>query len=115
MHRWVDHTGELELEIEAASEEAVFGDALAALGELLGERGEPTSGEAVVHEVHAAAPDRATLLAEWVNELIYLAESLGFVPERVERLELTENALEATVSGRRGLGSRRVHSRRGIG
>ena len=74
MYRWVDHTGELELELEAATELGVFEEALAALG---------------------------GLLAEWLSELAYLAESEGFVPARAERLELTGKALEATVVGRR--------------
>ena len=104
MHRWVDHTAELELELEAASERGVFEEALAALGGLLAERtgGEKeTVAEPARHRVSASAPDRATLLAEWLSELAYLAESEGFVPTRAERLELTDDALEATVVGRR--------------
>ena len=97
MYRWVEHTGELELSIEAASEVAAFEDALAALGELLGEDG---GGEQASREVSASAPDRPTLLAEWLSELAYLAESEGFVPGRAARLELGPQAIEATVEGR---------------
>jgi SHS2 domain-containing protein len=103
VHRWVDHTSELELELEAASERGVFEEALAALGGLLAERAgreEGTEAEPTRHKVSASAPDRATLLAEWLSELVYLAEVEGFVPTRAERLELTGNALEATVVGR---------------
>ena len=104
MHRWVDHTAELELEIEAESEQGVFEEALAALGGLLAERAdeEEDQGEPARHEVVASAPDRATLVAEWLSELAYLAETDGFVPHAVERLELSDNALEATVVGRHG-------------
>ena len=104
MHRWVDHTAELELELAAASERGVFEEALAALGGLLAERAgaeDEPDAEPARHQVSARAPDRATLLAEWLSELAYLAESEGFVPTRAERLELTDNALEATVVGRR--------------
>ena len=104
VHRWVDHASELELELEAASERGVFEEALAALGGLLAERAgrdEGTDGEAARHQVRASALDRATLLAEWLSELAYLAEGEGFVPDGVEKLELTGNALEATVVGRR--------------
>jgi SHS2 domain-containing protein len=104
VHRWVDHTAELELEIEAASERGVFEEALAALGGLLAERArdeEASEPEPARHEVSISAPDRATLLAEWLSELAYLAESKGLVPTRAERLELAGNALEATVVGRR--------------
>jgi SHS2 domain-containing protein len=102
MYRWVDHTAELELQIEAGSERAVFDDALEALRELLSERAVPdVDREAVSFEVSASAPDRATLLAEWLSELVYLVETEGLLPERAERLELIGDALDATVSGRR--------------
>lgn len=104
MHRWVDHAAELELELEATSERGVFEEALAALGGLLAERtgdDEEAGASPARHQVSASAPDRATLLAEWLSELAYLAESEGFVPRRVERMELTGNALEADVVGRR--------------
>ena len=100
MHRWVDHTGELELEIQAASEEEVFAEALAALGKLVGERAAPAEGEPAVHEVGAAAPDRASLLAEWLAELAYLIEREGLVPQVARRLELRGGRVRATVVGR---------------
>jgi SHS2 domain-containing protein len=100
----VEHTGELELELRATSEREVFEEALAALGGLLAERAggeEGALGEPARHDVSASAPDRATLLAEWLAELAFLAESEGFVPDRAEHLELTGSSLEATVAGRR--------------
>jgi protein archease len=99
VYRWVDHTAELELRIEAGSEPAVFEDALAALGELLGE---DPAGDPARHEVSASAPDRAVLLAEWLSELAFLAETQGFVPERAARLEFDGDTLDASVEGRRG-------------
>lgn len=104
MHRWVDHAAELELELEATSERGVFEEALAALGGLLAERTAwegQADAEPARHQVSASAPDRATLLAEWLSELAYLAESEGFVPRRVERMQLTFNAVDADVVGSR--------------
>jgi SHS2 domain-containing protein len=104
VHRWVDHTAELELELEAESQQGVFEEALAALGGLLAERAggeEASDAEPARHEVSVSAPDRATLLAEWLSELAYLAEGKGFVPTRAERLELAGNTLKAMVVGRR--------------
>jgi SHS2 domain-containing protein len=96
--RWVDHTAELELEIEAPSEEAVFSEALAALAELVSDAGGPP----VTREVQVAADDRALLLVEWLSELVYLSELEELVPERIAALELTEGRLRATVQGHRG-------------
>ena len=78
----------------------MFAEALAALSELLGR--EPPEGAAVRRDLDLAAPDRAAMLADWLAELAYLAESDGFVPEQVERFELGRNRLSATVGGHLG-------------
>jgi SHS2 domain-containing protein len=98
MYRWVEHTAELELELHAATQEAIFETALAAFGELVG-RGD--GGEPARHVVHVRAADDAALLAEWLGELVFLAETEDFVPERATSLTLSERALDATVEGRR--------------
>jgi SHS2 domain-containing protein len=97
--RWIEHTGEAALAVEASSEEGVFADALLALAELLADEGQ---GPATRFEVGASAPDRAALLADWLSELLFLAETESFVPERLERLELSDTSLSATVSGHIG-------------
>jgi SHS2 domain-containing protein len=99
MHRFVEHMGEVELEIVAVSEAAVFREALAAFGGLVGE-GE--DGEPARHDVEVSAGDRALLLVEWLSELVFLAEVDGFVPERLSALDLSGGHLRATVEGRRG-------------
>lgn len=98
MFRWVDHTAELELEIEAPSEDAVFEDALAAFAELAGD----ADGPSVTREVEVEAPDRALLLVEWLSELVYLSETEELVAERLSSLDLAGTRLRATVEGRRG-------------
>jgi len=98
-YRWVDHTAEVELKIEAATEVGVFEEALRALSELVGEG---ASRERVSFEVAVRAPDRATLLAHWLDELVYRAETEGLVPEGLERLRLTGDGLSAMVRGHRG-------------
>ena len=99
MYRWVDHTSELELRIEASSPEDAFAEAMAALSELLDGS---IRGTAERHEISVSAPDRATLLAEWLNELVYLADTSGFVADRIEHIALGETVMDATVAGLRG-------------
>jgi SHS2 domain-containing protein len=99
VYRWVDHTAELELEIEAASAEDVIAEAAAALRELLGGgRGAPAGTRAV--EVEAG--DRAALLAAFLEELVYLAESEAVLPADVDAIELGERRLRADVELERG-------------
>jgi SHS2 domain-containing protein len=107
-YRWVDHTAEVELQLEGEDEEAIFAAALRALAELLGGA---TGGERCSRQllVPADAPsvgswsrDRALLLAAWLDELVFRAETEDLIPEDVERIDLAEDQLTATVRFRRG-------------
>jgi SHS2 domain-containing protein len=103
VYRWVEHTGELELEIEAGSERAVFEEAFEAMRELLKGESELTAGGATVtREVAITGSDRPVLLTDWLAELAYLAESEGLVPRRLVELGLTEAGLEAVIEGKEG-------------
>lgn len=95
MYRWVDHTAEVELEIEAGGEREVLEEALRALAELLGIEG---SGD-VARAVTVEAADRPALLAGWIEELAFLAETEGFVATRLLDVDLQSHGLHATVAG----------------
>jgi SHS2 domain-containing protein len=99
VYRWVEHTSELELEIEAETERAVFEEALAAFGELVaqGERREEEQ-----RAVEAVGDHRKSLLVAWLEELTFLAETEAFVPVRASELALGDGVLRATVRGHRG-------------
>ena len=98
MYRWLDHTSERELWIEDESPKAVLGEAAIALGDLLREH---RRGEPVTHAVRIRSADLPALLVEWLEELVYLAETDGFVPERVTEMDLADGAVEAVVAGQR--------------
>jgi SHS2 domain-containing protein len=101
VYRPIEHTGELELLIEAPTEETVFADALAAFAELVDDDGGPDSER---REVTLEGDDRDLLLADWLNELGYLADAEQFVPTHLSELELEggSRSLRATVHGHRG-------------
>jgi SHS2 domain-containing protein len=96
MYRFVSHTGEVEVELEAPTEAGVFTEAVHALADLV----DGGRGEATTRELHIDAADRITLLAEWLSEFVFLAETEGFVPERVNELGLADRSLYAAVAGR---------------
>jgi SHS2 domain-containing protein len=98
-YRWVEHTAEVEMEIEAGTEEAVFADALRALAELLAD---DVGAEQVLREVAVEGHERAALLVAWLDELVYLAETEDLVPEDSRRIELSDRGLVATVRCHRG-------------
>ncbi|HEU6446115.1 MAG TPA: archease [Gaiellaceae bacterium] len=96
MYRFTSHTGEAEVEFEAPTEAGVFAEAVHAFAELL----DAGPGKAATRELHVDAADRTTLLAEWLGELVFLAETDGFVPEHVVELDLADRSLHAVVTGR---------------
>jgi SHS2 domain-containing protein len=49
--------------------------------------------------VAVSAPDRPALLAAWLEELVFLAESEGFVATSIEQLDLFDDRLRAVVRG----------------
>ena len=102
MYRWVDHTSEVELEIETTEEREVFDEAARALAELLGVVATDTTDTTdatAERRVAARATDRPTLLAAWLEELAFLGETEGFVATRVVELELGGDGFRATVAG----------------
>ena len=97
MYRWVEHTAEVELEIEAASEQEVFALALHGLAELLGFGDARDAAER--RTVSAGARDRPALLANWIEELVFLAESDGFIATSLVDLSLEGEQAHGTVAG----------------
>jgi SHS2 domain-containing protein len=95
---WTEHVGELELWVEAADEPGVFAEALRALADVLGDS--PGDGEREWRDVVAEGRDRAVLLAAWLEELNFLAETEGFEPETAEELALEPRSVRARVAGR---------------
>jgi SHS2 domain-containing protein len=98
MHRFVDHTSELEVELEAASAEGVLVEALDAFVELAG----TGRGEIVERKVELEASDLPALLATWLDELLYLAETEGLLPESAELEVSGTRRLSGLVRLRRG-------------
>jgi SHS2 domain-containing protein len=98
-YRFAEHGGEVELEVTSMSEAGVFQAALDGFAALVGgdEGGIPAR-----HQIELEAGDPALFLADWLNELVYLADVEQFVPELVEHLDLGGGTLRASVAGRRG-------------
>jgi SHS2 domain-containing protein len=94
-HEFIEHTGEVQLRIRAANGSELFAEAGRALALLLARGQSPGAVGAGWRRVELAAPDRGALLVDWLNELIYLAESERVVPTGFEVARLTETGLEA--------------------
>lgn len=102
MYRLEQRPDELELELEDTEAAGIFSEGLLALSDVFSEAA-AASGRPVTHEVEVRSRDLSGLLAEWIRELVHLAEHQGFVPERIEKLRLAGTSLRAVVAGERAI------------
>ena len=97
MYRFVEHTAELEVELEADSPEGVLEEARRAFEELAGKG----AGEVVELSIDVDAGDLPSLLAAWLDELVFMADVEGVVAESAD-VVLEGRRLTGIVRGRRG-------------
>lgn len=98
MSYWfVDHTAELQIEIEAATRAGVLEAAVLALGELLGAHG-ADEDEPVTRDLAVSAADDPALLATWIEEVVFVAESESLVPCRADAVVVADTAVRGTVT-----------------
>jgi len=95
-YRFADHTGEVQLELEAPTVAELFAEAVRALGELLDDGEGRPAPSLQRRSVELEAPDRARLLVDLIDELIFLAEREGMVPVQAE-VKVEGNRLSAEV------------------
>jgi SHS2 domain-containing protein len=99
-HTLLDHTGEVILRLEGATEAEVLAEAALGLGELERE-GLPATGERTEVDIAVEAADRPGLLVNWLNEIIYRCETASWVPDAVRVLDLSATGARATLAGPR--------------
>ncbi len=97
-HRFLEHTGELALEVRAESLGALLAEAGRALG-ALALHGRLRQADGPWREVTVTSADRAALLADWLNELIYQAEARSEVPIEFEIQQVEDAQVRARFRG----------------
>jgi SHS2 domain-containing protein len=97
-HEIIDHASELRLRIRAASMSELLAEAGRALAkiQLRQSGGAPAPNW---RDIEVSASDRAALLAEWLNELIFLGETEAWVPVQFEIAGATDTSARARASG----------------
>jgi len=93
----VEHTADLALKVHGHSLKEVFINAACGLFSLMADL--ENLAPSVSREVHLEAPDRESLLVDWLNELLYLHEVEEEIYTRFEIETLSYTALSATVWG----------------
>ena len=95
-YKQIDHTADLALEIWAPSEEALLAEAARAVVAIMTEDRDIASRAVQLIELESV--DREDRLVQWVNEIIYLGVTRGFLVAKAD-LDLQTNGLRATVAG----------------
>jgi len=97
-HELADHVSEIRLRVRAGS----LGELLAEAGRALAEiqlRGAGAAATGPSREVVISADDRAALLTDWLNELIYLAEAERWIGADFEVNSAVDRRVSARVRG----------------
>ena len=97
-HRWVDHTSEVQLQVGAESLGGLAAEAGRALGLLL-LRGEGRAPAGMARTLEVESADREALLVDWLNEILFVAETETWVPLEFEIREASPTRLRAAVLG----------------
>jgi SHS2 domain-containing protein len=96
-HGFEEHTSEVKMRLFAPTLPALFEEAVVALSEVMAES--PPQAPSADEPVRLMARDREALLAEWLNELIYRADSEGRLFTAAEIESLSDTELHGRVGG----------------
>lgn len=105
--RELDHTADLAIEVWGEDFASLLAHAAEAVFVLEGLPAPDAGSEQVVHEVAVCAPDRETLLVDWLNELLFLSETLGEMYTAFAVRPVGDTGLTATVEGYKGYPTKR--------
>ncbi len=97
-HRFLDHTSEITLHVGAADWSGLLAEAGRGLAELL-LRGAASTPDGEWRSLEVTSHDRESLLVDWLNEIVFIAETSLWVPLEIEIEDVSKNHLKARARG----------------
>lgn len=94
------HTSEIGLRARARTLGELFDCLARAMIALTGAQADAET-EAMTLEVDASAADVESLLVNWLNEVLYLHEVTGVVPQEVTVQAITPQSIQCVIAGRK--------------
>lgn len=103
--REVEHTADVAVEVWGEDFGSLLANAAEAMFALQGlpDAEDPTA----CRRLELSAPDRESLLVDWLNELLYLSESHGELYTAFDLAEARDTTLRAMVFGHKGQPTKR--------
>lgn len=99
--RFMPHTADVRVQIEADSQEGLFRAGLEAMNRLLKKNGCRKPGPSdITRHIDVRAPDATALLVDFLSEILTATHTQKALFCRVEFSEMSMRHLRATVSGR---------------
>jgi SHS2 domain-containing protein len=93
----IDHTADVGIVAYGAELKEAFANAAYAMFTLIADL--EGVREEICRQIEVQAEDRESLLASWLNELLYLFDAERIIFKRFEVMELGENSLKAEGYG----------------
>ena len=93
----LEHTADVGIEAWATSLERLFEEMAKGLKTILVD--DSPAGKVIRHSLDLAAEDNSQLLVAWLNEIIYLFDTINVVPVMFEVDRIEESHLLATIAG----------------
>jgi SHS2 domain-containing protein len=97
--RYIDHTGDLGIEVVGDSLRSLFQHAGEAFTDIITEA-DAISVRKTKH-IHLEADRVDDLMVYWLNEFVFLFDTDGFMPKEFDIVSIDESHIEATVHGER--------------
>jgi len=97
-HRFVDHTSEIGLQVQAATFGELLAEAARGLARLM-LREAPAEAAGETRDFEVSAHDREALLVDWLNEILFVAETGLWIPLEIEVLEASDTRIRARARG----------------
>ena len=99
-HRFLDHTSEITLHVGAADWPGLLAEAGRGLAVLLLRGAAPAPGsDNDWRPLEVSSHDRESLLVDWLNEIIFVAETGLWIPVEIEIEDVSEIHLKARARG----------------
>ncbi len=96
-YRLLSHTADVGLRLYGESLAELFANAGRGLYWVMTDR--RGIRPLITQEVEEEAPDQGALLVEWLNQLLYLFDTTGFLGKEIEVQEISSNRLRAVLKG----------------